>query len=291
MILLSAIWGSSFIFIKLSVETINPKLLTFYRLTIASLALVVFCNKKNIYNCLKKNKLQIFIIAFLGNVIPFNLISYSEIYVDSVIASTLIGTMPIFTFLFSIYIFKKIEFTYLRFIGLLIGFLGMAIFIGPSNFKLGEDKIIFYLLIILSSICYAFSANVVKRVRESSPSDVAITSTVLAAIICLVHVSFEFILLENYEINNLSLVSVKSFVSATILGLVCTAFAIFIFFSLINKESAVFASQSNYLIPCFGSLWGILFLNEIVTSNMFVGLLLIVFSGWLVNKKSFKFLL
>ena len=101
--------------------------------------------------------------------------------------------------------------------------------------------------------------------------------------------SFEFIVLENYDINNLSLISVKSFVSATILGLVCTAFAIFIFFSLINKESAVFASQSNYLIPCFGSLWGILFLNEIVTSNMFVGLLLIVFSGWLVNKKTLNF--
>ena len=136
-----------------------------------------------------------------------------------------------------------------------------------------------------------FSANVVKRVRDSSPSDVAITSTILAAIICLVHVLIELIVLESYDINNLLLISVKSFVSATILGLVCTAFAIFIFFSLINKESAVFASQSNYLIPCFGSLWGILFLNEIVTSNMFIGLLLIVFSGWLVNKKDFKFLL
>ena len=285
MSLLSAIWGSSFIFIKLSVETIDSKLLTFYRLAIASLALVIFCNKKNIYNCLKKNKLQIFIIAFLGNVIPFNLISFSEIYVDSVIASTLIGTMPMFTFLFSIYIFKKIQFTYLRFIGLLIGFLGMGVFIGPSNFQVSQDKTIFYFLITLSSICYAFSANVVKRVKDSSPSDVAITSTVLAAIICLIHVSLEVIFLESFNLNNLSAISVKSFVSATILGLVCTAFAIFIFFSLINKESAVFASQSNYLIPCFGSLWGILFLNEIITSNMFIGLLLIVFSGWLVNKK------
>jgi drug/metabolite transporter (DMT)-like permease len=285
LILLSAIWGSSFIFIKLSVETIDSKLLTFYRLAIASLALVIFCNKKNIYNCLKKNKLQIFIIAFLGNVIPFNLISFSEIYVDSVIASTLIGTMPMFTFLFSIYIFKKIQFTYLKFIGLLIGFLGMGVFIGPSNFQVGQDKTIFYFLITLSSICYAFSANVVKRVRDSSPSDVAITSTVLAAIICLIHVSLEVIFLESFNLNNLSAISVKSFVSATILGLVCTAFAIFIFFSLINKESAVFASQSNYLIPCFGSLWGILFLNEIITSNMFIGLLLIVFSGRLVNKK------
>jgi drug/metabolite transporter (DMT)-like permease len=218
-------------------------------------------------------------------VIPFNLISFSEIYVDSVIASTLIGTMPMFTFLFSIYIFKKIQFTYLRFIGLLIGFLGMGVFIGPSNFQVSQDKTIFYFLITLSSICYAFSANVVKRVKDSSPSDVAITSTVLAAIICLIHVSLEVIFLESFNLNNLSAISVKSFVSATILGLVCTAFAIFIFFSLINKESAVFASQSNYLIPCFGSLWGILFLNEIITSNMFIGLLLIVFSGRLVNKK------
>ena len=72
--------------------------------------------------------------------------------------------------------------------------------------------------------------------------------------------------------------------SASILGLICTAFAIFIFFSLIEKQSAVFASQSNYLIPCFGSLWSVIFLNEILTLNMFFGLILIVFSGWIVNK-------
>jgi len=219
--------------------------------------------------------------------VPFNLISYSEIYVDSVIASTLIGTMPIFTFLFSIYIFKKIEFTFPRFLSLLIGFLGMAVFIGPSNFYISQDKTIYYFLITFSSICYAFSANIVKRVKESSPSDIAITSTVLAAIICFTHISFEVIFLDNYNINNLLSISAKSFVSATILGLICTAFAIFIFFSLINNKSAVFASQSNYLIPCFGSLWGILFLNEVITPNMFIGLSLIVLSGWLVNKKLF----
>ncbi len=282
--MLSAIWGSSFIFIKLSVETIDPRLLTFYRLFIASIALIVFCNKGNLINCLRKNKLKILFIALIGNVIPFNLISYSEIFVDSIIASTLIGTMPIFTFFFSVFVFKKIKFNYIGLVGLIIGFAGMIVFIKPTNFNLNNNESFYFLLILFSSICYALSANIVKKVTDSSPSDVAITSTVLAALICLFHISLETLILENNIFDNVREMKLEGFISASILGLICTAFAIFIFFSLIEKQSAVFASQSNYLIPCFGSLWSVIFLNEILTLNMFFGLILIVFSGWIVNK-------
>ena len=154
--------GSSFIFIKLSVETIDPKLLTFYRLFIASIALIVFCNKGNLINCLRKNKLKILFIALIGNVIPFNLISYSEIFVDSIIASTLIGTMPLFTF-FSVFVFKKIKFNYIGLVGLIIGFAGMIVFIKPTNFNLNNNESFYFLLILFSSICYALSANIVKK--------------------------------------------------------------------------------------------------------------------------------
>ena len=54
----------------------------------------------------------------------------------------------------------------------------------------------------------------------------------------------------------------KSIISATILGVLCTGLAIWVFFKLIEKENAVFASQSNYLIPCFGFLWSFLFLMK-----------------------------
>ena len=99
--LLSAIWGSSFIFIKLSVDSIHPVLLTSYRLIIASVILLFFCNLNKIKKLFKNNKKDLIIIALFGNVLPFNLISWSQLHVDSLIASTLIGTMPLFTLLIS----------------------------------------------------------------------------------------------------------------------------------------------------------------------------------------------
>ncbi len=282
--MLSAIWGSSFIFIKLSVITIDPQLLTFYRLVVASIALAVFFKNNNLKNCFIKNKVEIFIIAFIGNVIPFNLISYSEIFVDSIIASTLIGTMPMFTFLISFLIFKKERFKMINFLSLALGFLGMTIFINPENFFMNLSSYKFYALILFSSICYAFSANIVKKVKGSTPSDIAITSTILAAVMCFPILLANLYFFEQQLIDIFLKVSFKSFISATVLGLVCTAFAIFIFFSLIKSKSAVFASQSNYLIPFFGSIWGVIFLNESISLNMFLGLILIVLSGWLINR-------
>ena len=98
--LLSGIWGSSFLFIKISVETIHPTLVTFSRLLIASIFLVIYLKTIKKQKLLIKGQIsKIIIIAILGNVLPFNLISWSETKIDSVIAATLIGTMPLFTFL------------------------------------------------------------------------------------------------------------------------------------------------------------------------------------------------
>ena len=87
-------------------------------------------------------------------------------------------------------------------VGLIIGFAGMIVFIKPTNFNLNNNESFYFLLILFSSICYALSANIVKKVTDSSPSDVAITSTVLAALICLFHISLETLILENNIFDN-----------------------------------------------------------------------------------------
>ena len=75
-------------------------------------------------------------------------------------------------------------------------------------------------------------------------------------------------------------------VSASILGILCTGLAITVFFKLIEIENAVFASQSNYLIPYFGFLWSYIFMDEKLTVNLFIGLTMIVYGAFLVNKKT-----
>jgi len=281
---LSAIWGSSFLFIKLSINSIPPTLLTFYRLLIASFFLLLFYKKMSIKKILLGNRLLIFGIAIFGNVIPFNLISMSEVYVDSVVASTLIGTMPFFTFLLSYILFKNQRSYFFSFLGIVIGFLGMIVFINPSEVSSANTSFIFSSLIVLSAFFYAFSANLVKKIKNYSSLEIATLTTILATIL-----SFPFLLLNlfvsGYMLKDVIVnITYQDFISATILGVVCTGLAAVVFFYIIKIRTAVFASQSNYLIPCFGSVWSYFFLQENLSQNMLYGLILIVIGGWIVNK-------
>jgi len=282
--LLSAIWGSSFIFIKLSVDSIHPVLLTSYRLIIASVILLFFCNLNKIKKLFKNNKKDLIIIALVGNVLPFNLISWSQLYVDSLIASTLIGTMPLFTLLISFNFFKE-KFKIQTINGLILGFLGMIIFLKPNHESIADSNLFYPLLIIFSSILYAFSANWVKTVKENASFELACSSIGVAAFFSIPLSIFLFFMGDNQVSVLVSNITLKSFISASFLGVLCTGLAISIFFKLIESKSAVFASQSNYLIPCFGFLWSYIFLEEIFTLNLIAGFLLIVIGGFLVNRQ------
>ena len=282
--LLSAIWGSSFIFIKLSVDSIHPVLLTSYRLIIASVILLFFCNLNKIKKLFKNNKKDLIIIALFGNVLPFNLISWSQLYVDSLIASTLIGTMPLFTLLISFNFFKE-RFKIQTINGLVLGFFGVIIFLKPNHESITNNNLFYPLLIIFSSILYAFSANWVKTVKENASFELACSSIGVAAFFSIPLSIFLFFMGDNQVSVLLSNITLKSFISASFLGVLCTGLAISIFFKLIESQSAVFASQSNYLIPCFGFLWSYIFLEEVFTLNLIAGFLLIVIGGFLVDRQ------
>ena len=219
-----------------------------------------------------------------GNVLPFNLISWSQLHVDSLIASTLIGTMPLFTLLISLNFFKE-KFKIQTINGLVLGFLGMIIFLKPNHESVPDSNLFYPLLIIFSSILYAFSANWVKTVKENASFELACSSIGVAAFFSIPLSIFLFFMGDNQVSVLLSNITLKSFISASLLGILCTGLAISIFFKLIESKSAVFASQSNYLIPCFGFLWSYIFLEEVFTLNLIAGFLLIVIGGFLVNRQ------
>lgn len=280
LILLSAIWGSSFLFIKISIETIPASLLTFIRLFVASVFLIVYLKLKTNHNLLDfRNLKEIFIISVLGNIVPFNLIGWSEKYVDSVIAAALIGTMPLFTFVIA-HFHKSGEKLNLKIIfGLAIGFCGMCIIIN-NNFY--EDKQRYDLidvsnvLIILAAICYALSANLIKKIKNISPIQISTSSCIVATFLSL-PVFFIFNFNSNEDVKDILIgISRESILSSIILGILCNAVAATIFFKLIQKQSAGFASQSNFFIPCFGLLWSFLFLNEDLNNTLFFSVFLII---------------
>ena len=293
LILLSAIWGSSFALIKISIESIPSTLLTFIRLFVASLFLVLFVKFRTNFVIMKKDQiLKIVVVAVLGNVIPFNLIGWSENHVDSVNAASLIGTMPLFTFLISHFLRYGEKLNLKIILGLFIGFSGMYVLL-QNNFKNTVNFLdlsnLSNILIIVAAICYAFSANFIKSIIEISPIQIATTSTILATFISLpiFLLSLKFSIIE---INDIIYgITMKSLLSSIFLGFMCNAVAVTIFFKLIQKQSAGFASQSNFFIPCFGLFWSFIFLNESLNNIFLFGTGLIVLGVIFVHKGREKF--
>ena len=148
------------------------------------------------------------------------------------------------------------------------------------------ENSIYLFLIVLASIMYAFSANWVNKLNENSSIELAFCSISLAAIVSFPIFFITISILDLQILNLVNSIGFFSFISASILGIICTGFAISLFFYLIKKKSAIFASQSNYLIPCFGFLWSFIFLTEKLSFNLLAGLILIVLGGYLVDKKN-----
>ena len=293
LISLSAIWGSSFTLIKFSIDTIPPSLLTFIRLFIASIFLILYIKYKTNFLILEKKYLRkIVVIAVLGNVIPFNLIGWSENHVDSINAAALIGTMPLFTFLISHFLKYGEKLNTRIVIGLFMGFLGMYLLLRntlnptASNFNLANLS---NFLIVLASICYAFSANFIKDIENLSPIQIATSSTIIATIISLpiFLLTYKFSFIEIQQV--LTNISSKSLFSSLFLGFMCNAIAVTIFFKLIQKQSAGFASQSNFFIPCFGILWSFIFLDESLSNIFLFSTTLIILGVIFVHKGRKKF--
>ena len=139
--------------------------MTFYRLFVASLFLICFCKKGFLKGIFANNKKLLFGVAIFGNVLPFNLISLSEIYVESIVAASLIGTMPLFTYIIAYFVSKNKSLDFISIIGLLFGFVGMLIFINPFGISLESVAFNFSLLLKLSAF---FLRTISKFCKENT---------------------------------------------------------------------------------------------------------------------------
>ena len=137
--------------------------------------------------------------------------------------------MPLFTFIISLFFFKETFKKVKVLTGLLIGFFGMYVFMDPQDSISKNLNLFFSLLIILSSIFYAFSANWVKTLKNKSSLELAFSSIAVATVICLIMILVSISIQDNSINLSITKLTFKSIVSATILGVLCTGLAIWVF--------------------------------------------------------------
>ena len=124
--LLGLIWGSSFLFIKFTVLSLEPLTAVFLRMLVAALCLFIYLRiKKIILPIKKKDFINYFIIAVLGNAFPFFLVSWAEISINTNVTGIIMGLMPITTVFLAYFFVKEEKINFYTFLGILIGFLGL----------------------------------------------------------------------------------------------------------------------------------------------------------------------
>ncbi|MGH1518506.1 DMT family transporter [Chryseobacterium sp. JK1] len=265
LVILSIIWGSSFILIKKSLEHFNPFQVGSLRVLIAGIILLPIAISN--YKLFPKKHLKWLILAaFTGNFIPMFLFPIAETEISSSIAGIINSMMPIFVIIVGALIWK-FETTKKQIIGTFISFTGVCIlaFGGGDS---GELKMIPIVLLLLATFCYALSTTTVKsKLME-------VSSTVLSAFVF----SFVLFLPSLIALVGTGFFSEFSFSKDNMLGLMFvsllsifgTGLAMMMNYRLLKVSTPLFASTVTLVMPIVAIIWGIVD-GERLTYLQFIG--------------------
>ena len=261
LITLAAIWGGSFLFIKIGLGSITPLTIAASRIGLAAIVLFAVL-RFNGHTLPPAGRHWIFIVsaALLGNVLPFSLISFGERHIDSSLAAILMSTIPLFTILIAHFITSDERLTAEKVIGVSIGFVGVVILFGPTALlELGKQTI-GQLLVACGALCYALSGILSRNLRDL-PKLQSSTAILLVASLFIVPTALVFD--QPWNLNP----EASAIGAIMVLGLLSTAAAQIIVLRILQLHDASFLSLNNYLVPLFGVFWGMLVLAERLRPN------------------------
>lgn len=281
LVVLSIIWGSSFILIKKGLIGLTPIQLGALRILFTAFFLLLI-GWKSLRTIKKQDWKWIIISGVLGTGLPVFLFAYAETEIDSAIAAILNSSVPLLTLLLGLTIFGA-TFLKRQLIGVLIGLGGATalILIGAS---INPDQNYSYaLLVILASVMYALNVNIIKRHMQDIPAVAIATGNFIflipPSVILLMYSDFFNVdLLQTSEVQ----ISLGYIV---ILALFGTAMAKVMFNKLVQISNPVFASSVTYLMPIISVMWGLLDDEKFTIMQLFASLVIIA-GVYLVNKKT-----
>ena len=268
---LAAIWGSAFMFIKISAVDFGPILLVTLRLLIAGLVFMPLLLRHK-YRLLFKSHLPgIFIIAIISNALPFTLFAFASLGATSNMLGILNGTTAFITTVIA-YFWLNESISTKQVIGLGLGFIGILILVNPAN---GSTTILASICALIGSICYAFNATYLQKYHSNSNKKVLIGWSMLFGGLMMMPIAA-------FNLPN-ALPSINSFLALLWLAVVSTGIGYLVFVRLIDKIGAVKTATLTYLLPVFSIIWGAIFLEEQITLIIFGGFIFVMMGMYFAN--------
>jgi drug/metabolite transporter (DMT)-like permease len=277
---LSAIWGSSFIFIRYLAPIIGPLATADARMLFAGVALVLFFLATRFKPGWRKNGRHFLVIGLLNSAIPFVLYSVAALVLPAAMEAIFNSMSPMFGAIFAA-LWMNEKLTPRKVAGLLLGVAGVVVMSSLGGLSLDVTTVLAVAACVLAPMCYGL-AGVYIRTRAShvKPMAVAGGSQLLGG----------FALLPFVAIAPPPLAAIDARVALIVIvfALLCSAVAYIMYYKLIADIGPTKALTVTFLIPVFAMVWGLLFLNETVTWSMILGAVIILVGTFLVAAKPRK---
>jgi drug/metabolite transporter (DMT)-like permease len=273
LIILAAIWGASFLFMRIIAPVLGALWTAEARVAIAGIAMLIFMSATGRAMHFGRNWKQYLILGTINSALPFALFSYAALTLPAGYSAIVNATSPLWGALIGAAVLNE-RLTARKITGLFIGVAGVAFLVrlGPAEFT--PQVLTAALACVGAAICYGVAGAYSKKASLSIAPPLMATGSQLAAAV----VILPFLTLSPVRGE----VTHDILVIATALALLCSAVAYFIYFRLIADIGPTKALTVTFLIPLFALVWGALFLNEAINLNTLIGCALVVLATWLV---------
>jgi drug/metabolite transporter (DMT)-like permease len=271
----SVVWGIPYLFIKIAVDEIDPTVVVCARAVIAAAVLLPLVMRRGLLRLTRAQWLALALFSLIHMVGSFVLVSTGEQHVSSSLTSLLLAANPLLVALLALGFMKSERINGPRLMGLLIGLLGLVVLLGFDVRGDGQQWLGVACL-LLAALGYATSALLLRRPRlvELPRSGVAAAECAITTVVLL---PFALPRLPSRA------PSIGAIASLLVLGLVCTALALPLFFALIKEVGASRGAVVGYVNPLVAVLLGAVVLHEQITLGTIAGFLLIVLGSWLAT--------
>lgn len=262
LITLAAVWGASFLFMRVATPELGAIPLIALRVGIATIVLLPTMLSASARSQFKAKIAHLLVVGLTNSAIPFCLLAYSTLSVNAGLDSVLNATTPLWAALIASIGFG-VSMGRQQIVGMLLGFLGVVILVSDLVVMGTPGVPIAIGAALVATLFYGFSVHYSKRYLAGvKPFVVAFGSQFFASILL---VPLASLLWPARSISTTTWGCVAA------LGIVCTGFAYVLYFRLVENVGAAYAASVTFLIPVFGIVWGACFLGETVTPIMFAG--------------------
>jgi drug/metabolite transporter (DMT)-like permease len=270
LLLLSTLWGGSYTFIKIGVETLPPLTLIAGRTLIGGALLVALMRWRGIRFPTDAGTWGRFLVqACLNSVVPFTMLAWAELTVDAGLATILNSTSPTFTFLLTAFVFRQEAVTARKLVGVVAGIAGISLIVGVQALGGLGRELWAQLAIVAATICYAGAAIFGRGFKGLDPVLPAAGSMICGA---LVLIPLSIVVDQPWTLAP----SGRSLAALTALAVFSTAGAFIIYFRLVQTLGSVGTTAQAYLRVPIGVAIGVVFLGERLAPTAWIGLACVI---------------